>query len=125
MKESDHFQTPQMILQRFPNYFDPCPLRHDLNKWNGLKINWRGYTFVNPPYSEIALWLAKAREQLDAGISIKIVFLLPVWTDRAWFHDLVLPFPHKIEFIRGRVKFIGGYYRPTFPSMLLTLGSWY
>jgi hypothetical protein len=31
--------------------FDPCPLNHDLNLWDGLKIEWGKCNFINPPYS--------------------------------------------------------------------------
>ena len=125
---SDHFATPQDIKDRYPGHFDPCPLKHDLRKWDGLKIGWTllsssRFVFVNPPYSDIRSWLIKAREELNKGHIRQIVFLLPVWTDRAWFHDLVLPFDHKIEFIRGRVKFLGGEHTPTFPSMLITFNG--
>lgn len=116
----DDFITPKEIKDRFP-YFDPCPYRHNTQKWNGLNIVWPKTVFVNPPYSQIPLWLEKFHSENKDGNTVLGVFLLPVWTDRKWFHELILPFPHKIEYIKGRVKFEGGKFTPTFPSMIVYL----
>lgn len=31
--------------------FDPCPLHHNIEDWDGLKIEWGKVNFINPPYS--------------------------------------------------------------------------
>ena len=37
---NDNWATPDYILEdikkEFGEFFDPCPLNHDLNKWDGL-----------------------------------------------------------------------------------------
>jgi site-specific DNA-methyltransferase (adenine-specific) len=99
---------------------DPCQPNSVLD---GREIDWRGHrVFCNPPYgrrAKISTWLAKAREAEIA------VFLLPVRTDTAWFHDYALK-ADEIRFFRGRLKFCKDHIAPRvdsnaapFPSMLV------
>lgn len=112
-KKSDNWSTPPEILARFKGYFDPCPLNP---KWDGLNIAWKKYNFVNPPYSEIALWLNKAERELVKGH--RSVFLIPARTDTRWFHDIIYRV-YRIEFIKGRLKFGNSKNSAPFPSMLV------
>jgi phage N-6-adenine-methyltransferase len=83
--------------------------RHD----NGLMRSWDGErVWCNPPYSDLGQWVAKARaEAMRADL---IVMLLPAnRTEQAWWQDHVEPYRDgrhptgpRIEFLRGRLRFI-------------------
>ena len=107
---NDDWATPDYILEdikkEFGEFFDPCPLKHHLSKWNGLEIAWKKVNFVNPPYNnkdKVAFIRKVYDESLKGNISI---LLIPVTTDIPIFHELILPFA-EIRFIKGRVKFKG------------------
>lgn len=46
LNHSDNWETPKEFYDKlnkeFKFDFDPCPLNHDLSKWDGLNINWGG-----------------------------------------------------------------------------------
>ena len=48
-------KTPPELYNTLNNEFkfdfDPCPLNHNLNLWDGLEIEWGKSNFINPPYS--------------------------------------------------------------------------
>lgn len=90
---------------RFDN-FDPCPPNCDLTKFNGLLVDWASRIFCNPPYSrgdKEAFFYKGYEESLLGKLA---VFLVPVSTSTAIFHDLILP-NARVEFLRGRLKFEG------------------
>jgi site-specific DNA-methyltransferase (adenine-specific) len=107
----DTWLTPasfyEKINERF-NFddFDPSPPNCDLTKFNGLLVEWPPRTFCNPPYSRAdkeAFLLKGYQESLLGKLA---VFLVPVSTSTAIFHDLILP-NARVEFLRGRLKFEG------------------
>tara|TARA_R110002020_G_scaffold167816_1_gene356357 strand:- start:751 stop:1167 length:417 start_codon:yes stop_codon:yes gene_type:complete len=107
----DDWATPDYIykeLKKEFNFdFDPCPLQHNLEDWDGLKIEWGNCNFVNPPYSRKLKesFVKKAIEESKKG---KIcVLLLPVSTSTKLFHHYILPNKKEIRFLYKRVKFIG------------------
>lgn len=90
---------------------------------DGLKQNWDvgGAVYCNPPYGkEIGLWVKKAYEEAQKGITI--VMLIPARTDTKYFHEYIY---HKAEirFVKGRLKFTdeNGIPKGTapFPSMVV------
>lgn len=87
--------------------FDPCPFQHDLELWDGLKIEWGERNFVNPPYSQPDLknFVLKGIEESRKGKLC--VFLIPASTDTILFHDHIQPNATSIEFVRGRLRFEG------------------
>ena len=108
---SDTWLTPldfyEELNKRFRfDEFDPCPPDNDIELFDGLKVDWAGITFCNPPYSktlkEKFIYKAYA-ESLKGKL---IVLLLPVSTGTRIFHDLIQP-KARIEFIKGRLKFEG------------------
>ncbi len=111
LKHSDNWQTPpelyNQLNKEFNFNFDPCPLNHDLQIWDGLKIEWKERNFINPPYSRKLkdLFVKKAIEESKKGKLC--VLLLPVSTSTKLFHDHILPNKKEIRFLKGRVKFIG------------------
>jgi phage N-6-adenine-methyltransferase len=73
---------------------------------DGLRRNWHGRVFLNPPYSKPAPWLEKAIEETSRGRASLVVALLPCDTSTGWFHELVKD-RAEIRWIRGRVCFLG------------------
>ena len=107
----DDWATPpefyNKLNEEFNFDFDPCPLQHDIAKWDGLKIDWLPKNFINPPYSRVIKdkFVKKALEESQKGKLC--VLLLPVSTSTVLFHDVILPNAKEIRFVRGRIKFHG------------------
>ncbi|MGO6676463.1 DNA N-6-adenine-methyltransferase [Rhizobium leguminosarum] len=69
---------------------------------DGLKQEWTGNVWMNPPYGRsIGAWVKKAYESAQAGALV--VCLLPSRTDTKWFHDYCKK--GEIEFLKGRLSF--------------------
>lgn len=130
--EAMDWETPQDFFNalnaRFSFTLDVCALpenakcsRYFTPEVNGLSVPWTGERcFMNPPYGrEIVAWVAKARREAERGALV--VGLLPARTDTAWFHEHVYPHAH-IEFLRGRIKFVGAASSAPFPSMIAVWG---
>lgn len=114
-KKSDHWSTPQEFKESLGKIdLDPCPLR---SSRNGLRMNWYGRVFVNPPYSAIREWLFAGIVRLDT--TKEIIYLLPARTDTKWFHEIVLPMAKEIRFLKGRLRFGGAKNSAPFPSMVV------
>jgi site-specific DNA-methyltransferase (adenine-specific) len=88
----------------------------DETRRDGLKADWYGTVWCNPPYGRVIRdWVKKA--YIYQGQS---VLLVPSRTDTAWFHDYCYPGNRTtIQFIRGRLKFGDGTQPAPFPSMLV------
>lgn len=99
---------------------------------NGLAQPWTGERiWCNPPYSDIAAWVAKAWS--EAETADRIVMLLPAnRTEQRWWQQMVEPYrdrpdtPLTVEFLAGRLRFlrpgqqrIGPNERPPFGCCLL------
>jgi len=111
LAQSDNWGTPLDFykeLDKEYNFdFDPCPLNHDINKWDGLEIEWGKRNFINPPYRR-NLKEAFVKKAISESKKGKLcVMLLPVSTSTKLFHDFILPNKTKIKFIKGRIHFIG------------------
>ncbi len=108
--KNDDWATPEYILdwvrESYGDFFDPCPLSHDTEEWDGLTIDWQPINYVNPPYNnkDKVAFIKKAHQEYLKGNVC--VLLLPTTTDIPVFHDLILPFA-TVLFTRGRVKFKG------------------
>jgi|TARA_R110002020_G_scaffold242827_1_gene456297 hypothetical protein len=111
IKHIDDWATPDYIYNELNNEFnfnfDPCPLQHDLKKWNGLMIEWGERNFINPPYSRKLkeAFVLKAIEESKKGKLC--VMLLPVSTSTKLFHHHILPNQKEIRFVYKRIKFKG------------------
>ena len=122
----DDWETPKEFLkdltEEYGKMFDPCPDKHDLSKWDGLKISWKKKNFINPPYSrklkEAFIW--KALEESKKGKLC--VMLLPVSTSTMIFHEAIMP-NAKVHFIRGRLKFSDLKTSGQHDSMLVIFGN--
>ena len=116
------WETPQnffdLLNEEFHFDVDVCAIPENAKckkfytpEMDGLKQEWTGVCWCNPPYGrQIGKWVEKAVKSFAT-----VVMLLPARTDTKWFHDFVLPYG-KIEFIKGRLKFGGGYNKRTFPK---------
>lgn len=93
--------------------YDPCPV----DGTDGLTTSWQDINFVNPPYTLLKEFVAKALEESNYGN--RSIMLLPAKTDQAWFHDLV--YNHRgveIKWIKGRLKFKNNKWSATQPHFL-------
>jgi len=82
---------------------------------DGLRMEWYGKVWCNPPYSEPEKWIRKAIEEAKRPEVKVIVMLLKSDTGTKWFHDLLMP-NAKIEFLRDRIRFNGE--RAPWPCLL-------
>ena len=105
-KKSDNWATPISFKNRIRYTLDPCPLNHDIEKWDGLEISWFDeIVFCNPPYSQLSIWVDKIIYELDNGC-LQVKLLVPSRTDTKWFHKLVdSGYLVKITFIQDRLRF--------------------
>ena len=124
--EKDLWQTPVDLFLALNNEFDfdvdvcasaknaLCNLYFDKeysaldNKWiepiNRYEIPEIKSAFINPPYSETALFLSRANEQAKKH-NITVVALVNANTDTKWFADAELT-ANEIRLITGRVGFV-------------------
>ena len=92
-----------------------CP--NYMQHHHALDERWSGRVWCNPPYVNVDAWLRKAIEERDRS-GVTTVFLLPVRTDAAWWHDYVMPFADEVRLYRGRIRYGKGH-RPRFGSCLV------
>jgi len=114
----DDFYTPQWILDLLPQIrLDPCwspaSLVEPIERFNmrigedGLALPWNvdGFVFVNPPYSDTARWLAKARSEANATGNVVCV-LVPAYPGDGPWHKSVWPDARFVGFFCHRIKFL-------------------
>jgi len=107
----DDWATPKYfydkINKEFNFNFDPCPYQNNIEKFDGLKVEWKERNFINPPYSRKLkeAFVIKAIEESKKGKLC--VMLLPVSTSTQLFHKHILPNKTEIRFIEKRIKFCG------------------
>jgi hypothetical protein len=125
----DNWGTPEWLMNVFEDWFDPCPFNPEFDKakhQDGLEIEWKDKTYVNPPYSNPLKWVEKAIEENKKGKTIAM--LLKVDTSTRWFAKLNEAGAYFL-WLNGRLKFKGknwhdgeGKLSPAnFPSMLAIL----
>lgn len=123
--KTDLWATPQDLFDRLNEEFhfttDVCALpenakckRYYTPEIDGLKQQWTGVCWCNPPYGrKLGEWVKKAAES-----ACTVVMLIPARTDTKWFHDYVYG-KAEVRFLRGRVKFGGSVHNAPFPSMIV------
>lgn len=128
-KASDEWRTPQDFFEALDaefgfdadmaataencwkeNYYGPDHWR--VEKRNALVFDWPKICWLNPPYSQVRAFIAKAAEQAAKGSTV--VALVPSRTDTRFWHDHVwnrethqLRPGVEIRFLKGRLKFGG------------------
>ena len=119
-----------------PVDLDPCAHRQSAVKakrciyksegGDGLKENWVGqFVFVNPPFSDINIWLQRAYAQWKGGYADLIACLVPYRADTRFFHETLLCEASVFQYM-GRVKFgtpSGGSHTNFQPLMLIVFGA--
>mgnify|MGYP001453715948 CR=1 FL=1 len=90
-KESDNRATPRWLLEVFEGWFDPCPLNPNPIT-DGLEIEWKDKTYVNPPYSKPLPWIEKAIEENKKGK--RIALLLRIDPSTRWYRSLMAAGAH-------------------------------
>lgn len=80
---------------------------------NALAQPWFGVVWLNPPYSKLREFLAKAWHEVAEGRVERVVLLIPSRTDTSAWHDFVERTdgegharPPRRRFLRGRKKFV-------------------
>ena len=97
---SDDWQTPECVLEPVRALFggridlDPCTTDDNPTRARAWFTGDRpgpltsyagcGNVFVNPPYSEIHLWIERCKGGINRD---QVVALVPSRTDRPWFHN--------------------------------------
>ncbi len=116
---SDEWNTPKSLFDKLDKEFgfdsDPCPSKLPLRK--RLVKGWENRVFVNPPYSRIKDWVAKAYWH-SLNRKATVVMLIPSRTDTRWWSDYVMK-AKEIRFIKGRLKFSGHKNSAPFPSAVV------
>ena len=116
---SDHYKTPTEVFGKLDDEFhfdfDPCPLSQQVEV-DGLSVEWGKCNFVNPPYSQIALWCKKSYEEHKKGKTV--IMLIPFRTDTRYWHDYIMQ-ANEIRFIKGRLKFGDSKGNAPFPSAII------
>ena len=119
------WETPQDFFDKLNEEFhfdlDVCALpenakcnRYFTPDQDGLKQEWNGVCWCNPPYGkDIGKWLKKAYES-----NTIVVCLVPSRTDTRWFHEWVLG-KAEIRFVKGRLKFGGSKQSAPFLSIVV------
>lgn len=128
----DDWETPQDLFDYFNNIFnfdlDVCANKSNkkLNNYfsekdNALICNWSRKNWCNPPYSKGKQWkfVRKAYEESLRGKLT--VCLIPARTDTKAWHEYVIKADH-IQYIKGRLKFVGAKSSAPFPSVIVIFG---
>lgn len=126
---TDEWATPQAVFDQLNAEFhftlDPCSSHenakcenHFTMEEDGLLQDWGGHSvFVNPPFSKMKDWCKKCLEE-SQKTNTKVVMLIPVRTDTAYFHDYIYH-NAQLRFIRGRLHYNDSKCGAPFPSMVV------
>ena len=125
--KTDLWETPQtffdMLNAEFAFTIDVCAIPENAKcrefytpEQDGLKKEWRGRCWMNPPYGRvIGDWMKKAYESALGGALV--VCLVPARTDTKWWHNYAMK--GEIQFLQGRLKFGGAKNSAPFPSAIV------
>ena len=75
---------------------------------DGLKQEWRGRIWLNPPYAQpdITRFIVKLLAEIAAGRATEAILLTHNYTDTGWFHAAAAQCA-ALCFTRGRIRFVG------------------
>jgi phage N-6-adenine-methyltransferase len=85
-----------------------CAGRYFTAETDGLKQEWSGCVWLNPPYSQplVTHFVSKLCEEYKSGRVTGSILLVNNYTDNAWFHEAEESAAATC-FTRGRIKFYG------------------
>ena len=125
---SDEWYTPSRIVQSLGAFdLDPTagPMNHATTNYRiqagecGLARGWFGRVWLNPPYSNVHLWLDKMVKHAN-GIA-----LVNARPDAQWFQEMAIK-AQALFWLKGRIKFTrpeGGALNPPVGSVLVAYGQ--
>jgi len=126
MKKNDRLQTPPWVIQELgPVDLDPCAgvsTYIGRTNWaiehgkNGLDLDWFGFVYCNPPFSQKESWAAK---MIGHGNGILI---LPERGSAPWFGPLAEA-SGKYWVMGKKINFIGGPSSNNLGSCLFLFGD--
>jgi phage N-6-adenine-methyltransferase len=125
---NDMWSTPQHLFDvlnaEFNFDLDVCATEFDTKcshfyspEVDGLKQEWHGTCFMNPPYSSVKTWIKKASYEFKEHKST-VVCLVPARTDTKWMQDYCCD-ADEIRLIKGRLHFNDGPNSAPFPSCIV------
>ena len=132
--KSDKWGTPQEFFDRLNAEFnfdiDVCATEfdHKCEKYftpeiDGLKQEWLGNCWMNPPYGrEQVKWLYKAVEEGKSNTNL-VVCLIPARPDTKVWHEVIFKNASSVCFIKGRLKFGNSNCSAPFPSAIVVFGK--
>jgi site-specific DNA-methyltransferase (adenine-specific) len=126
---SDNWSTPQdfydLLNREFNFTLDPCASddnhkteRYLTEKDDGLKQEWHGSVYCNPPYSQIKEWVKKAYEESKKDYCDRVVLLVPARPDTRYWYNYVSQ-AYEVRFLKGRLKFGNSVNSAPFPSAVI------
>lgn len=104
----DEWFTPRALIELL-GPFDLDPATADDRPWDtatqhitvaGLRTPWRGFVWLNPPFSNIGPWLQKLSEHPEGGLA-----LVPASVGAKYWRRFVYPCATAIAFLPGRLRF--------------------
>lgn len=130
-KSKNGYMTPlwlfDLLKQEFNFSLDVCADENNnlCDTWfdeeiDGLKQNWQGVCWCNPPYSTVSKWIEKAYNEVVVGRVETAVLLTAARTDTRWFWKYARE--GEIRLLPGRLKFDhpdGAKHAAPFPSCLI------
>lgn len=87
---------------------------------SGLDVEWPDRTFVNEPFADLEVWLAKFVREFDRDPSARRVMLVPWRSHRAWFVNAIDYTGAAITF-EPLVRFAG--YKAGFPMPIALIST--
>lgn len=97
VKREQQIHTPECVLDvcravwKSGIYLDPCAspeasFAEIEYRERGTEQPWFDRSYINPPYVDLKLWLAKSATEFDAGV-VEQILLFPVRPNRKWWCD--------------------------------------
>ena len=116
------WSTPKYLLNQIEEEFgkidyDPCPLKSDLKL--ALFDDWKGNTFINPPYDNVMEFLNKGLLELKKGNAKQLIYLIIPRTSTKYWNKYVMKYADCIYFIPYRIKFGTAKSCAPFPSIVV------
>lgn len=113
----DNWETPPLLLKEVMEKYDIHPTldvcatgyntrfpKYITVQDNALTKEWTEDFFMNPPYSEINLWMQKAYEQ-HIEYNVNALILVFAKTSTKWWHEYVEG-KAETHFQKGRIRFL-------------------
>ena len=125
LKKNDRLQTPSFVYKKLGLIdLDPCAgidTRIGKVNWaiergeNGLDLDWFGFVYCNPPFSQKELWIKKIHEHGNG------ILILPERGSAPWFGPLAVAAGS--YYVMGKkINFVGGSSSNNLGSCLFPFG---